>query len=73
MRCLTVLARTREYHEGCALGFLVLTVVLLVRFETSLKALRPTGTFVSMGSASGAIEAFDPNRLVKNIKFVRPS
>ncbi|PIL33847.1 hypothetical protein GSI_03553 [Ganoderma sinense ZZ0214-1] len=43
-------------------------------FETNLKAIRPKGTIVVMGSVSGRIAAFDPKLLYpKNVKFVYPS
>ncbi|KAM5533022.1 hypothetical protein V8D89_013290 [Ganoderma adspersum] len=43
-------------------------------FETNLRVVRPKGTIVTMGAASGRIEAFDPQVLYeKSIKFVYPS
>ncbi|KAI1785866.1 NAD-P-binding protein [Ganoderma leucocontextum] len=43
-------------------------------FQTNLKAIRVKGTIVGMGSASGKIEAFNPEVLyTKNVKFVYPS
>ena len=73
---MTVSGRTRKSLTPLfknARCFLIETV-LCFRFQKNFEMVSFKGTIVSMGAASGALEPFDPRRLLqKNVKYVYPS